>query len=66
MAVLFALGTQEPQPVRELNQAVPPSLTALIHQLLAKKADDRPQTADEVVRRLRTIGQELGAPRRGR
>ena len=63
MAVLFALGTQEPRPVGELNPAVPASLAALIHQLLAKKADDRPQTADEVVRRLRTIGQELAAPR---
>ena len=50
MAVLMALGTLEPQPVRELNPAVPASLAALIHQLLAKKADDRPQSGAEVVK----------------
>jgi serine/threonine protein kinase len=58
MAVLMALGTQEPRPVRELNPSAPGSLAALIHQLLAKKADDRPRTAEEVVRRLRAIAQE--------
>jgi serine/threonine protein kinase len=63
MAVLMALGTQEPRPVRELNPSVPGSLAALIHQLLAKKADDRPRTAEEVVRRLRAIAQEPAGSR---
>ncbi|HEX4608721.1 MAG TPA: protein kinase, partial [Urbifossiella sp.] len=62
VAVLTALVTQDPRPVRELNPTVPESLAALTHQLLAKKADDRPQTADEVVRRLRAVAQELAVP----
>jgi serine/threonine protein kinase len=63
MAVLMALGTQEPPPVRDLNPAVPDALAALIHQLLAKDPAGRPQTADEVVKRLRAIARELEAPR---
>ena len=62
MAVLMALGTEEPKPVREHNAAIPESLAELTHQLLAKKADARPQTADEVVKRLRAIAQELAVP----
>ena len=65
MAVLMALGTEEPPPVRELNPSVPDTLAALIHQLLAKKPEARPQTADEVVTRLRGVGQKLAAPDSG-
>ena len=61
MAVLMALGTDEPTPVRELNPNVPESLAALIHQLLAKKPEDRPQTAVEVAKRLRAILDKLFA-----
>jgi len=61
MAVLMALGTQEPTPVRELNPQVPEALAVLIHQLLAKKAEDRPQSVDEVVKRLRAITKENAA-----
>jgi eukaryotic-like serine/threonine-protein kinase len=63
MAVLTALGTREPEPVRELNPSIPESLAALIHQLLAKKPDDRPETADDVMRRLRATAQELAGSR---
>jgi serine/threonine protein kinase len=63
MAVLLALGTEQPPPVRALNPAVPESLAALVHQLLSKRADDRPQSAAEVVKRLRAITEELTAPR---
>jgi len=63
MAVLMALGTEEPPPVRELNPAVPEPLAALIHQLLAKRADARPQSAAEVAKRVRAIAQDLAAPR---
>jgi hypothetical protein len=55
MAVLMALGTSEPPPVRKQNPAVPESLAALIHELLAKSPDDRPASADEVEARLRDI-----------
>ena len=62
MAVLMALGTQEPPPVRGVNPDVPESLAALIHQLLAKRADARPQSAAEVAQRLRAIATTLATP----
>jgi serine/threonine protein kinase len=54
-AVLCALATDEPPPVRDLNPQAPEPLAALIHRLLAKKPEDRPQTADEVAVRLLEI-----------
>ena len=63
MAVLMALGTQEPPPVRAVNPDVPEALAALIHQLLAKRADARPQSAAEVVQRVRAIAADLAPPR---
>ena len=62
MAVLMALGNDEPVPVRERNPNVPEALAALIHQLLAKKPEDRPQTAAEVAKRLRAILEQQAAP----
>jgi serine/threonine protein kinase/Leucine-rich repeat (LRR) protein len=59
MAVLMSLGMDEPTSVRELNPDVPESLAALIHQLLAKRADARPQSAAEVVTRLHVIADQL-------
>ena len=61
MAILMALGTEVPTPVRELNSNVPEPLADLIHQLLAKKAADRPQTADEVVKRVRGMMEKPAA-----
>lgn len=55
MAVLMALGLDEPPPVRELNPAVPEPLAALIHQLLAKKVADRPSSAADVHAVLATL-----------
>ncbi len=60
MAILTALATEEPTPVRERNPEVPVALADLIQRLLAKKAADRPQTADEVVDLIRII--ESDAP----
>ena len=61
MAILTALGTDEPTPVRELNPSVPEPLALLIHQLLAKKPGDRPQSADEVVKRVRGMMEKPAA-----
>ena len=61
MAMLMALGTQDPTPVRELNPQVPEVLAVLIHKLLSKKADDRPQSADELVKRLRAIAKGISS-----
>ena len=63
MAVLMALGTDEPPPVRAVNPNVPEALAALIHQLLSKQADARPQSAVEVGKRVRAIAESLAAPR---
>jgi serine/threonine protein kinase len=62
MAVMMALGMEDPTPVRELNPNVPEPLAELIHQLLAKKPEQRPQTATEVAKRLQGILSQLLAP----
>ncbi len=57
MAILTAIATEEPPPVRELNPAVPTALAELIHQLLAKTPDARPPSADVVAARLRAMSE---------
>jgi serine/threonine protein kinase len=63
MDVIIALGTADPLPVRQINPKVPESLAALIHRLLAKDPDRRPQTAAEVARHLSAIFDEFLAAR---
>jgi serine/threonine protein kinase len=58
VAVLTALGTEEPKPVLELNPRVPGPLAELIHRLLAKAPEGRPQSAAEVANRLHEILQQ--------
>ena len=66
MAVLWALGNEEPVPVRERNPNVPEPLAALIHQLLAKNPDHRPQTAADVAKWLRmSLEKSVAAPAAG-
>jgi tetratricopeptide (TPR) repeat protein len=48
--------TQEPDPVSRFRPGVPPALEALLMRCLAKRAADRPQTADEVLERLESLG----------
>jgi serine/threonine protein kinase len=62
MAVLAALMTEEPTPVRDLNPNIPESLAVFIHQLLAKKPEARPQTANDVAKHLRAILDQLLTP----
>jgi eukaryotic-like serine/threonine-protein kinase len=62
MAVLAAVLTDEPTPVRDLNPNVPEALARLIHELLAKTPEARPQTGNDVARRLRGILDQLLAP----
>ena len=52
MAVLAAVATREPTPVRELNPAVPEPLAALVRRLMSKDPADRPPTADAVADEL--------------
>ncbi|MDY3559818.1 serine/threonine protein kinase [Gemmata sp. JC673] len=57
-AVLTALTTAEPKPVRALNPNVPKPLAELIHQLLTKDPAGRPQTAAAVANRLHEIAEQ--------
>jgi serine/threonine protein kinase len=47
--------TQPPQPPRDIRGDIPSQLEELIVQLLAKKPEDRPQSAAEVASRLRAM-----------
>jgi serine/threonine protein kinase len=62
MAVLAALAVRDPQPVHEINSTLPRALSKLVMQLLAKKAEDRPGTAEEVISSLRQIERGLTRP----
>jgi formylglycine-generating enzyme required for sulfatase activity/tRNA A-37 threonylcarbamoyl transferase component Bud32/DNA-directed RNA polymerase subunit RPC12/RpoP len=55
MSLLMSLATDTPQPVRELNPDVPPSLADLVTQLLAKAVGERPRSARAMADALATI-----------
>ncbi|HQU46761.1 MAG TPA: protein kinase, partial [Pirellulales bacterium] len=59
MAVLMALATETPRPPIELNPELPPALNDLILRLLAKKPDDRFQSAQAVAEAIRAIEAQL-------
>lgn len=61
MAMLTALAVEDPKPVLECEPATPKPLADLIHELLAKKPAQRPQTADEVSARLNSLAGAPGA-----
>jgi serine/threonine protein kinase/WD40 repeat protein len=61
MALLTALAIEPPPRVEEFNAEVPPALAELIHQLLEKNRDLRPQSAKEVAKRLAAIRDNPGA-----
>lgn len=52
---LAALAADNPVSVRKINPSIPGPLAELVMDLLAKKPDDRPASAAEVVRRLRQM-----------
>jgi len=52
---LAALAADDPVSVRKINPSIPPPLAELVMDLLAKKPDDRPASAADVVRRLRQM-----------
>ncbi|MBM3982586.1 MAG: serine/threonine protein kinase, partial [Planctomycetes bacterium] len=73
LAVLTAVTTHAPPPVRELVASVPARAADLIHSLLEKDAADRPDSAAEVAEALRrlelrsaTDDTVAAGPRRGR
>jgi eukaryotic-like serine/threonine-protein kinase len=57
-SMLLAITSVEPTPLRELNEEVPRALADLVHQLLAKRPEDRPPSAKAVVQRIQEIERE--------
>jgi serine/threonine protein kinase len=52
LAVLSALASLTPAPLRNVNPQVSPRLSRLVEELLAKDPERRPASANEVIRRL--------------
>ncbi|VTT96709.1 serine threonine-protein kinase : Serine/threonine protein kinase (Fragment) OS=Rhodopirellula maiorica SM1 GN=RMSM_03539 PE=4 SV=1: Pkinase [Gemmataceae bacterium] len=61
--LLTALAIETPRSPVEVNPAVPPALSALVMQLLAKKAAGRPPSAEALAAEIRLIEAGAGAPR---
>jgi serine/threonine-protein kinase len=61
----FAVALQhvqnEPIPLAELRPDLPPELTALVTRMMAKKPAERCQSAAEVLRELKLLGDKFGA-----
>lgn len=55
MSILTSLALDDPRSPRILNTQIPAELSDLIVQLLAKDPTDRPQSADDVARRLQAL-----------
>jgi serine/threonine protein kinase len=55
IATLVVVATEEPSPPDEVNPDVPPALSDLVMDLLAKKPDDRPASAAEVIETISRI-----------
>jgi serine/threonine protein kinase len=64
MAVLIALTTEAPLPLRETAPGLLPELAGLIDRLMSKKREDRPQSASEVAARVRQISDALQSRKR--
>jgi serine/threonine protein kinase len=59
-AVLSAHVVEEAQPVERRRPAVPPMLASLVHQCLAKRPADRPQSAAELMHTLDALATPSG------
>jgi serine/threonine protein kinase len=59
IAVIIAISRDTPEPIRSLNPRIPASLEALIVQMMSPHPDDRPASAVEVQRRLKSIADDL-------
>lgn len=59
MGTLIAVATEQPIPPRDLNPELPIKLVRLIMQLLAKRPEQRPQSAAVVAAQLEVLLREL-------
>ena len=58
-ALLYEIVHEEPAPLTGLRTGVPVELEFVVGKCLAKNRDDRPATANEVARELRTLAEKL-------
>ena len=58
--LIIAHVSETPEPPARKVAGLMPSLNSLVLRMLAKKAEDRPQTMEEVVEALRACARELG------
>lgn len=54
-ARLLSVTIHDPEPPSKLNSTIPTELSTLIEQMLAKKREDRPTSAHEIVARLAAL-----------
>jgi serine/threonine-protein kinase len=61
-ALMYQHANAAPRPPREVDPAIPGSLDALVMRMLAKRPDDRPQDAAQLVPALRAALREPAVP----
>jgi serine/threonine protein kinase len=61
MAVLTSLAVDVPTPVHVMAAHIPPALSDLVAELLAKRVEDRPHSAAAVIERLAALAAANGA-----
>ncbi len=54
-ATAYAILNEEPKPLEQIREEVPPELVGIVSELLRKDPDDRPQSAAAVATRLRAL-----------
>ena len=62
-ALLFEIVHQEPEPLTGVRAGVPMELEFIVGKCLAKDREDRPASAQEIARDLRTLGEKLKSGR---
>jgi eukaryotic-like serine/threonine-protein kinase len=61
MDLLMALGGKEPTPILQINPKVPEVLAQLIHKMLEKNPDNRPQKAEDIAAEMAKIADKRQA-----
>ena len=62
-ALLYEIVHQVPEPLTGVRAGVPMELEFIVGKCLAKDSDDRPSSAEEIARDLRTLGEKLKSGR---
>ncbi len=61
-AMLYAVINEEPESISKLRSDIPDELRIIVHKTLAKNPEKRYQTADELLKELKRVHQEIAAP----